>query len=303
MGGPVAVLLILLIVAAVAIVWFMVRRRRPADLPARIRPVVAAARRRALIAVLFSVVVLLGCAVVGVAFPALLGMPFAVAPLVSGAAGMLLYAATRPRAIVVPEDAPRSAGLARRSWLSAIPGHWLHAWVEITVLFVAVVVFCGITASADDQGRSRAIRFESPEQTGVSTPYPGWFYGIPALIALALLIAATVFALHRIGEAAAFPDPEDAEADAQWRRTSASVILKLSTGSMLFSLGGIAITAGMAARNAFVEATSALWSVVADALWIGGILFFVLSVVSVTLAALTAFTIGERMARTPEPVR
>jgi hypothetical protein len=304
MGGPGTILIVMAIAIIVAIVWLITRRRGRADLPQRIAPVVAAARRRALFAVIVALVVFVVGAIVGLLLPELLGLPLAVTPLASAAAGLAVYAAAPPRSVEVTEGEPRSARLEHRSWLSYIPGGWLHACIEIVVIFVAVVVFCGITAVDDDQGRSRAIGFTVGGDSSIATPYPGWYYGVPALIGLALLVVATIVALQRIGSTAVFPRPEDAESDAQWRRASTSVVLKLSIGAVLLSLGGMAWTAGaLMSVSASGVGAPTVWVVVGDLLLWGGIIALVLSVVSVTLAALTTFTIGERMARAPEPVR
>jgi len=304
MAGFAIVVYAFAVVLVVMVVWSITHRRRPAQLSARAVPVIAAARRRALIAVGFAFVVFLAGAVAGVTFPSLLGMPFAAMPLVAGASGLLLYAATPPRDVSVAAEQVRTAGLTRRSWLTTAPAGWMHVCLEVVLVFVALVIFCGVTAQADDHGRSRAIGFADDEYATLASPYPGWFYGIPALAGLALLVVSTIIALRRIVATAAFPHPDDHDADAQWRRASTAVVLKLASGALLFSVGGIAMTAGFAMRNALIEgATPVVWGVIADILSIMGVLFLVLSIVSVTLAALTAFTIGERLARLPEPVR
>lgn len=302
MVGPVGMCFVAVVVLAVVMVWVIVHRRQPAELSERVALVIAAARRRALVAVAFALVVFIAAAAAGLMFPALLGMPLAAAPLVAGTAGMLLYAATPPRSVSVPVGQARSANPTRRSWLTVTPRRSLLAFGEIAVIFVIVVVFCGATAHTDDHGRSRSIRFESAIESSASSPYPGWFYGIPALIALLLLVAAMLVALQRIGATTALPDPQDADADVQWRRASVGVVLKLATAAVLFSLGGISLIAGSAIHNAVIEATAILWSIIADILFFGGFLFLILSVVSVTLAALSAFTIGEKLSRVPEPV-
>lgn len=293
-----------LVVVAVVVVWTIVHRRRPVELPARIAPAVAAARRRAVVSLAFAVVVLTAGAVAGLSFPSLLGMPLAAAPLVAAAAGLLLYAATPPRAVEVADGEVRSANLTPRSWRTVMPRRWLRAGAEIIVMFLVIVVFCGVTARVDDRGRSRVIGFETADQSSSASPYPGWFYGIPALIALAVLVGAALVALQRIGATAAFPHVDDTEADLQWRTASASTVLKLAVGAMLFSLGGIAMIAGQAMGNAVIEgATPVVWSVVSSVLLLSGIVFLVVSIVSVTLAALTAFTIGERLVRVPAATR
>lgn len=298
MAAPVAALIILCIALAVVVAWLFAHRRRPAALEARLVPVIAAARRRALVAVLCAVSVFVAGAVAGIAFPELLGQPFAFAPLAAGAAGILLYAATPPRDASVQEGAARVAVLEPRSWRTVAPRRWLWGIVEIAVMFVVLVVFGGVTADADEQGRQRVIRFEAAGTVSSAGPYPGWSFGVPALIGLAVLLVATLVAMQRIGTTTAFPHPQDADADLQWRTASASVILTLAMGAMLFALGGLTLAAGLAMRNAVIEgATPVVWSVIADTLWFGGVLFLVLSVVGVTLAALTAFTIGERLDR------
>lgn len=304
MAGIAVNLYALGVVVAVVIVWVITHRRRTARMPEHIVPVVAASRRRALLAIACALVVFFAVAVAGLSIPGLLGWPFAAASTVAGAAGLLQYALTPPRVAEVPAGAPRSAGLERRSWLTVIPKGWLHGFAELGAVFVAVVVFCGLTAVADDHGRSRAIGFGDQDVSSLASPYPGWFYGIPALVGLGVLAAAVVLALHRIGSAAAFPAPEDANADVQWRQASASVILKLAMGAMLFALGAIMLMAGTTMGNAVIEdVTPVVWSVISNAMSILGVLFLVLSLTSVTLAALTAFTIGERLTRAPEPVR
>lgn len=286
------------IVAAAVVVWFAAHRRVRDAPSARLVPVLHAARRRALIAVLFAATVFLVGALAGIAMPDLLGQPFAVAPLIAGAAGMLLYSATPPRLVVLRDDEPRAAQLVPRSALSAVPVRWAGFFLVAVAILVFVVLFCGITAGVDEQGRSRAIRFEADDVASWSSPYPGWFYGVPALIALAALAVCTLIALQRISATPAFPQPSDAPLDQLWRRRSVEVILKLGIGAVLFSLGGIAVTAGLAMGNAVIDgSTPMIWSVVSDALWISGAVALVLSIVSVTLAGLTAVTIGEAATR------
>lgn len=297
MAGLVILTYVLVVVIAVMVVWQVTQKRQRAELPVRLVPAVSAARRRALIAVAFAVVVFVAAGLVGTSIPSLLGIPIAIAPFVAASAGLLLYAATPPRAVELAAGQLRSAGLERRSWRTAIPARWLRGFVETALLFIALVIFCGMTAADDDLGYARQIRFTAPESSSAAGPYPGWFYGIPALCALAVLIVATVIALQRIGATAAFPLPEDAEADTQWRRASASVILGLSTGAILFALGGFALVAGQSMGNAIIaNATAAVWSVIASVLFVMSLVFLVLSVISITLAALTAFTIGDRLA-------
>lgn len=294
MAGPMALLYIAGVIVATIVVWAILRRRTRSLPHPRLGPVMQAARRRALVAVLFAVLVFIVGVVAGVASPELLGMPFAVTPLIAGAAGMLLYGVTPPREVAIDADEPRMASLVPRSAVRVVPRLWGWAFIEVTMLFLIVIVFCGLTASDDEAGRSRVIRFESGDYASSAGPYPGWFYGIPALIAIVILAACVLVALWRISSTPAFPRIADADLDQHWRRRSAEVLLNLSVGAVLFSLGGYSFTAGFAMGNATIDGeTAAVWEVLSDVLILGGGLFLVLSIVSVTIAALKAATIGE----------
>lgn len=285
------------VVAAAAVVWLAVNRRRGSVPSGRLAPIVSAARRRALIAVLFAATVFLVGMLAGVALPELLGQPFALTPLVAGAAGLALYGATPPRAVSVRDDEPRDAVLVPRSALSAVPARWAAVLLVVTALFVLLIVFCGMTAGVDEAGRARTIRFEAPDMASWSSPYPGWFYGVPALLGLLCLSVCMVIALRRISSTAAFPRAADAELDRHWRRRSVEVVLKLAIGAVLFSFGGIAVIAGLAMGNAVIDgSTPVVWWVIAVSLRIIGLVALVLSVGSVTLAGLTAATIGKATA-------
>ncbi|MCK2037416.1 hypothetical protein KZC51_14885 [Microbacterium sp. SSW1-49] len=298
MAGLIMIGYVLGIVAAAVVVWIAVQRRRGDAPSARLVPVLRAARRRALIAVLFAATVFLAGALAGSSMPGLLGLPFVVAPLIAGSAGMLLYGATPPRLVMLRDDEPRAAQLVPRSALSAVPVRWAVFFLVAVAILVFVVLFCGMTAGVDEQGRSRIIGFQADDVASWSSPYPGWFYGVPTLIALVVLSVCALVALQRISATPAFPQPSDAPLDRLWRRRSVEVLLKLGIGAVLFSLGGIAVTAGLAMGNAVIDgSTPMVWSVVADALWISGAVALLLSVVSVTLAGLTAVTIGEAATR------
>ncbi|MGM7668241.1 hypothetical protein [Microbacterium sp. A93] len=299
MAGPMALLFIAGVIVATVVVWAILRRRTRSLPHPRLAPVMQAARRRALIAVLFAVLVFIVGAVAAVASPQLLGLPFAVTPLIAGAAGMLLYGVTPPREVEISDGEPRVASLVPRSAVRVVPSRWGWAFIEVTVLFLIVIVFCGLTASDDEAGRSRVIRFESGDYASSAGPYPGWFYGVPALISIVVLAACVLVALWRISSTPAFPRIGDADLDQHWRQRSVEVLLNLSIGAVLFSMGGYSFTAGLAMGNATIDGeTAVVWEVLSDALLLGGGLFLVLSIVSVTVAALKAATIGESVVET-----
>lgn len=298
MAGIMAAVYMLGVVIAVGVVWLILHRRQSLPISPAAVPVIRAARRRALVAVLFAVTLFLAGVVLGMTFPEYLGMPVAVTPLIAASVGLGLYAATPPSSVAIRAGEPRSARLERRTLVSFASRRAAAAWLVTLVFFTAVIVLCGLTASADEAGRSRVIRFTTTDASSAASPYPGWFYGVPSLIALAVLVGATLFALHRISTTPALPQSADARIDELWRRRSADVALMLSSGAMLFALGGVACTAGLTMNNAIIEGqTAVIWSVLADSLLIGGVAALVLSIVGVTRAGLTAATLVETTAK------
>src|SRR5690606_19335513 len=79
-----------------------------------------------------------------------------------------------------------------------------------------------------------------------SGPYPGWFYGVPALaMALALLVATTV-ALARIARQPLRGSAAQRELERGWRLGLAGVVMSVATGSFLLYTGGMSFFAGVA---------------------------------------------------------
>jgi hypothetical protein len=76
---------------------------------------------------------------------------------------------------------------ARRVWSYGKPW-WMVTWLVLALLLVVTVVLAGLAAGPDDAGRSAAITIVAATTTA-ATQFPGWFYGVPVLIAFALMIA------------------------------------------------------------------------------------------------------------------
>lgn len=294
MSGPFILVVAVVIGVGTLIVWAIMHRARGLRAPADFLPVIRSARRRVLLAVLLSIVVLAVGFILGVSVPPLLGLPVAVAPLLSASAGLLLYGALPPRTAEVGAADPRTASLAPRSPVRTGPRNWLMALLVSSGVFVALIIFCGVTASADDAGRWRAIGFEGGGHSTLASPYPGWYYGVPMAGALAILLACTWFALRRISTTAAFPQRVDAALDQQWRVRSAGVLLRLATGAVLCWLGGVSLMAGIVMNNARIHGeTPALWHALAITLAFGGLTVLVTSIVCVFLAVAASTRIAE----------
>lgn len=287
------------LVLAVTAVWVFARRH-PQPVPqlsAAARSLLAAARRRAVGAVALCALVIVVLFVAGSSWHSLAGLPVALAPTLGGAAGLLLYSAMPPRAVTVASDAPRDASLIPRTPLSFIPTRATGLFVAAIVVQIGILVFTGVTSSADDFGRLRAIAFVAGDASSASSPYAGWFYGGPLLVATAVLLLSTFLALWRVSTTPALPQRTDRTADAGWRRASNRIILAISGSALLLQLGGIALQSGLAVGSAFFEGVPAGWQVIGHVLVAIGLASLVTSVVCLTLAALWALTLRDQAPR------
>jgi hypothetical protein len=290
------------VAVAVAVVWVFSRTlRTPGDLrpPSEVRAVLGAARRRIFLAVAVTIAVAAILLRASTSLPGLLGLPLALAPTLSGALGLLAYAALPPRSVAVAEDEPREADLAPRGPGDRATRAALVGPAVLTLLTVALLVATGTTAIPDETGLGRRIGFETAHQGSASGPYPGWFYGVPLLVGTAVLALATVVALRRVSTTPAFPRQELLPFDRQWRRTSVRVLSALTCAALSLQLGGLSLIGGSALRNAADGFGSefAVWVTVGSAGMIGGLLLLVGSVVCLTLAALRALGLTDAARR------
>lgn len=296
MAGIALVGYVVCVAAVVVVVWLIVRGRprRTAPLESSVQSLLDAARRRAVIAVIVSGVVIVALFAAGCVLPSLGGLPIALAPALGGAAGLLLYSATPPRAVVVDSDTARDASLTPRTPLSFVPTRGAGLLVVAVVLQIALLVFTGVTSSPDESGRSRTIAFRVADAASASSPYPGWFYGVPLLVATVVLAVATFLALGRVSATPALPQRASADVDAGWRRATNRIIVAISGAVLLLQLGGTALQSGLAMRNAYFEGVPVIWNAIGQILAWLGLLLMIGSIAALTLATLWALTLPDR---------
>lgn len=298
---------VLCVAVIVAAVWLAARRRRsrlPAPAPL-VAALLKAARRRAVVAVTLSIVVIVALFATGHFLNSMVGLPVALAPALGGAAGLLLYAATPPSVLRLDPASARAASLTPRTPLSFVPGWGAALLATVAVAQVVFLVFTGATSSADESGRYRAIAFHTADAASSSSPYAGWFYGVPLLGATAILVAAVLLALWRVSSTPALPQRELAAVDAGWRRTTNRIIVSVGIAALLLQFGSVAIPSGLAIGNAAFEGVPADWQTIGRVFTAGGLAMMAGSIVGLTLAALWAFALPDlaRRRRTPNGVR
>lgn len=205
--------------------------------------VLTSAQRRAWGSIGVAVALLLIMLVIGSSLPSTLGLPLALAPMIAATGAILLQTIPGQRSFQASKSAVRSASLEARSPWAFVSKPALWAPILGAIALAGFLIFTGLTASADDFGLARALHIETENMGTGGGPYPGWYYGVPLLIAAAVLLGTTLLAHIRLSKIAAFPRADLGEIDATWRSGLARTVSAISVTGLLLTLGGVALFA------------------------------------------------------------
>ncbi len=171
------------------------------------------------------------------------GVVLGMVPALVGAVFLAVHAVgelTWPR----PTGTVRAASLSRRTVRDIAPrGLRVLVW-SLTVAVAAAVVVGGLTAAPDGRSMSRATE---TTMSAVS-PYPGWFYGVPLLIAAIVVLAGTEAVLRLVAQRAAVVGV-DTSWDLALRRLSAHRILRAAQVPLALTLSGVLVLGSSAAAR------------------------------------------------------
>ncbi|GGC09698.1 hypothetical protein [Cellulomonas carbonis] len=244
---PLVALVVLVVVAAVLVVGLA---RRPAPAPSQAAEVARRHGRNVHVAAWIAAVVV--PPVVSSAAPVALqtgsrpllgGVLVGLAPAVAGSAFLaahLVGERTWPR----PTGTVRRAALEHRRVVDVVPRPLLRVTAAWTVGLALVLVAAGLTAA--DDGRS-VVRTVGSSTSGAS-PYPGWFYGVPLLVATAVVVVLTAITLRVVTQRPAVVDA-DPTYDAASRRLSGHRVLRGTQLVLALTLAGVLFFAGNALRG------------------------------------------------------
>uniref|UniRef100_UPI0025D6AC7F hypothetical protein n=1 Tax=uncultured Agrococcus sp. TaxID=382258 RepID=UPI0025D6AC7F len=153
-----------------------------------------------------------------------------------------------------------SAALAPRTWLSFVRRRWTLP-LGLALLFIVLSTVLAGRASAPDDDGNHTMYWVDAGALQVGTGIYGWYYSIPHLAIIALLLAVTAFGLRWISRP---PLSADSERDAAARRQRSLVLIALVTGALLLHLGGIwhdlAGTAGVRGHGSTEDGDLRTWS-------------------------------------------
>ncbi|MCD2441825.1 hypothetical protein LQ757_05980 [Agromyces sp. SYSU K20354] len=126
--------------------------------------------------------------------------------------------------------------LSPRSVWSYGSRSWFAGWWTLTGLMAGTVLLAGLASSTDEHGRHTMI-FIQMGSANAGTTFFGWWFGIPVLVALAVLILVVQLALWRIARPAAPANPVQRERDRGDRRNRTRTVLSIAAGAVAFTLG------------------------------------------------------------------
>lgn len=154
-----------------------------------------------------------------------------VLPVAAGVVAVLVAG----RGVPAPAAADRPVlDLRRRGPLTFTRGVEAWAAAGTAVVLALTVLGAGLLSSRDDDGRYASITIPVGDATA-STEFFGWYYGLPVVLAAAVLVVVTLAGLHRIARA---PRTDaDRVGDDLRRRDRSSAVLRSATAALLLTLG------------------------------------------------------------------
>jgi hypothetical protein len=126
-----------------------------------------------------------------------------------------------------------TADLSPRT-LTSFAARWRLVLLGILVIAAVIVAVTGGLASSPDEQGHRTVHEISAGPMGASIHIYGWYYSVPSLVVLAVLIIATAAALRAIARS---PLGEDQAAESRDRRRRTSAVLSIVSGALLVHLG------------------------------------------------------------------
>lgn len=124
---------------------------------------------------------------------------------------------------------------------------WFTAWIAAAVFLIATVVLAGMASSPDGDGRFTVLSVEIGTGFG-TTSFPGWFYGVPVLLGVAILSVLTLVVLKLIARPPLDSRDGEDRADILLRRLLTRVVLALGCGSMTLTLSWFLLSVGEGSR-------------------------------------------------------
>ncbi|PPF70981.1 hypothetical protein C5E16_01660 [Clavibacter michiganensis] len=151
-------------------------------------------------------------------------------PLLLGVAALVLAAFP-----VENRKGTGSADLAPRTAMSFVRGRWLVAPALVLAILLVATVTAGVASRPDaTTGRYTAYFVSLGGERSMGTSIYGWFYSVPCLVLVGLLLAIATLDLFLISRPAL---DHDRDRDVNARTSRARNVIFIGTGALLVHLG------------------------------------------------------------------
>lgn len=128
------------------------------------------------------------------------------------------------------------AELAPRTLATFTSRPWAVLAVVATGVVLLVTVFAGLASSVDEEGRYVKYGVDASSTTSASTNIYGWWFSVPSLITIAVLVALTLTAIIFLTRP---PLAVNRDRDIAVRKARVRNVLAVFTGGMLLHLGAV----------------------------------------------------------------
>ncbi|GAB3123570.1 hypothetical protein [Glaciibacter psychrotolerans] len=125
------------------------------------------------------------------------------------------------------------------------------SWILVAVLLLVTLLLAGLASSTDDDGRYSRLTITLGTMAAASTTFPGWYFGVPVFIGVALLTAVTGLALWAGARPSLAVDPAERTLDVWLRRLHTRTVLTLGGGALTLTLAWMLISIGGAGTMAY----------------------------------------------------
>lgn len=162
---------------------------------------------------------------------------FAIPPAIA-AAGLSFFALTRGTAH--PRRPTAAATVLRRTWTTFGPRRGIAFGSILAVSIIVIAAVFGGMSFSFDSGPSAHVALPVPntDEPPVVTAFPGWAYGIPLIVSVLLLAAATALVLHR-GARRPFSAQIAPDLERRHRSIVAREAMAIAIGAGLIALAGL----------------------------------------------------------------
>lgn len=154
----------------------------------------------------------------------------------------------------MPDAAPRGKSgdvgqldLTTRSLWAFGRRFMFASWIAVAVTLCATLLLAGLASTPDDDGNFTRLTIKVGATAAASASFPGWYFGAPVFLGVALLAAITGLALSAGARPPFAADLAERSVDVWLRLFRTRTVLTLGGGALTLTLAWVLMSIGSAA--------------------------------------------------------